>query len=135
MISTPVQLRFGDFDMANHVHNAAYLHYFETARIHFFTSELGENWDWRKEGIILKKNLIDYHVPIRIEDKIQVEVRTTHIGTKSFTLSYTIVSENEERMTYGESVLVCFNHHDGHTIEIPHQIREVLEKHLSEQSQ
>jgi acyl-CoA thioester hydrolase len=60
MISTAIQVRFADCDMAGHIHNAAYLHYFETGRIMFFVSDLGENWDWRKEGLILKR--IPYYI-------------------------------------------------------------------------
>lgn len=43
MISTKIQLRFSDFDMGNHVHNAAYLNYFESARIGFFMKGLGQD--------------------------------------------------------------------------------------------
>ena len=81
-----------------------------------------------KEGLILKKNTIEYHIPIRLENKIRVEVRTVHIGTKSFTLSYRVLSGDQE-MAYGESIIVCFNHVDGHTIAIPSGIKEALEKH------
>ena len=41
MIAAEIQIRFGDCDIAGHVHNAAYLHYFESARIQFFVTELG----------------------------------------------------------------------------------------------
>ena len=51
MISTPIQIRFSDCDMLQHVNNAIYLQYFETARINFFRKEL-PNWNWKEEGII-----------------------------------------------------------------------------------
>ena len=55
MLSTKIQIRFADCDLAGHVHNAAYLHYFEQARMHFFVAQLGDGWDWKKTGFILKK--------------------------------------------------------------------------------
>ena len=32
-LSVPLQVRFADVDMARHVHNAVYLHWFETGRM------------------------------------------------------------------------------------------------------
>ncbi|MBN4071293.1 acyl-CoA thioesterase [Crocinitomix catalasitica] len=141
MISLKIQIRFGDCDLAGHVHNAAYLHYFESARINFFVSELGKDWDWKRNGLILKKNIIDYNIPTQLADKIEVEVRTTQIGTKSFTLSYTVRIQNESRYlsgenkeglekAYGESVIVCFDYEKGETIPIPEKLKEVLQNHL-----
>jgi len=39
MIKTPIQIRFSDCDMLQHVNNAIYLQYFETARINFFNQK------------------------------------------------------------------------------------------------
>ena len=32
-VRVPIQIRFADVDMARHVHNAVYLHWFEAARM------------------------------------------------------------------------------------------------------
>lgn len=116
--------------MAGHVHNAAYLHYFEAARIHFFLTALNADWDWKKNGFTLKKNTLDYLVPVYLTDKISIDVSTFHIGTKSFTLSYRIQDSNGILKTYGESVIVCFDFTTNRTIEIPESIKELLIKHL-----
>ena len=58
MISTPIQIRYSDFDMGGHVHNAVYLNYFETGRVAFFLAGFGQNCDWKKEGLIIKKNVV-----------------------------------------------------------------------------
>lgn len=132
MISTPIQIRFSDCDMLQHVNNAIYLQYFETSRINFFNSEL-PNWDWKKQGIILLKNTVEYKKPIFLTDNCKIEVDCIHIGDKSFTLSYhVIVNENDERVikTYGESVLVCYNFLTNQTIDIPTELKGALEKHL-----
>ncbi len=130
MISLKIQIRFGDCDLAGHVHNAAYLHYFESARINFFVSELGEEWDWKRNGLILKKNSVDYKIPTQLSDKIEVEVRTTQIGIKSFTFSYSVLDENNREKAYGESVIVCFDYEKEESIPIPEKLRTALKKHL-----
>jgi acyl-CoA thioester hydrolase len=133
MISTKIQIRFADVDMGGHVHNAAYLHYFETARIHFFIGGLGQNWDWKKFGFIVKKNVVEYHVPVYLTDQLEVEVSSVHIGEKSFTLSYHVFDKNRTLKTYGESVIVCLDYHQGKTISIPAEVRQILESHFTGQ--
>jgi acyl-CoA thioester hydrolase len=130
MISTPIQLRFSDFDMGGHVHNAAYLNYFESARIGFFLADLGEDWDWKKEGLIIKKNTIQYEAPIFIEDKIRVQVTCNRIGSSSFSLFYEVKDVKDYLKAFGESTVVCFDYHQQNTIEIPSKMRTILEKHL-----
>ncbi len=131
MISTPIQIRFGDCDMGGHVHNAAYLHYFESARINFFIRQIGKDWDWKNEGFILKKNTIEYHSPTYIEDQIEIEVSCVHIGSKSFTLSYHVKDANGVLKAYGESVVVCFNYSSNSTILVPKIILGALEQHFT----
>ena len=130
MISTPIQLRFSDFDMGGHVHNAAYLNYFESARIGFFLAGFGPDWNWKKDGLIIKKNTIEYHIPTFIEDKIHVEVACNYIGSKSFTLTYSVLDENQKLKAYGESVIVCFDYTLQQTVTIPPKMRALLEKQL-----
>ena len=130
MISTAIQLRFSDCDIAGHVHNAVYLQYFESGRMHFFVSQLGENWDWKKFGVILKKNSIIYHQPAYLEDELRVEVACSHIGEKSFTLTYHIYNHENVLKTEGESILVCYDYMLNQTIEIPTKFKDILKKHF-----
>lgn len=130
MIKTPVQVRFADCDIAGHIHNAVYLHYFESGRIHFFVSQLGTNWDWKAQGIILKKNTIIYHSPGQITDQIVVEVTCTHIGESSFTLGYKVINQENELRAEGESVLVCMDYTVGQIIQIPESFLSILQEHL-----
>ncbi|MBI3135559.1 MAG: acyl-CoA thioesterase [Bacteroidetes bacterium] len=130
MIATSIQIRFADVDMGGHVHNAAYLHYFESARINFFIGGLGSGWDWKKNGFIVKKNVIEYHIPVYITDEIRVEVSSTHIGEKSFTLSYHIFDKAGNLKTNGESVIVCLDYLAGKTIPIPAEVKKILTSHF-----
>lgn len=130
MIATKIQLRFSDFDMGGHVHNAAYLNYFESARIGFFISGFGPDWDWKKDGLILKKNTVEYHIPTFIEDEIRVEVSCNHIGSKSFTLTYAVLDAKNNLKAYGESVVVSFDYTQQTTVNIPEKMRNLLAQHL-----
>lgn len=129
MISTPVQIRFADCDMGGHVHNAAYLHYFESARINFFVSEFGRDWDWKKYGLIVKKNTITYHIPTYLEDEIRVNVSCNHIGGKSFTLTYHVLDSKDNLKAYGESVIVSFDYEKQTTTTVQDSMLNLLRKH------
>jgi acyl-CoA thioester hydrolase len=130
VISTLIQVRFADIDLAGHVHNAAYLHYFESARMGFFVETLGKGWDWKKNGFVLKKNLVEYEQPVYLTDRITVEVCTAHIGEKSFTLAYLVKDQHGVLKTKGESVIVCFDFTEGKTIAIPEEVKTILAGHL-----
>lgn len=120
-LSTPIQVRFADVDMAGHVHNATYLHYFETGRMEFLREIADEGWDWRSQGLILARNEIDYKLPIRLHDTVKVITSLEKIGEKSFALRYQIFGgkEGKSMCAEGSSVMVCMDYMQQKTISIP----------------
>jgi acyl-CoA thioester hydrolase len=131
MVSVPIQIRFADIDAARHVHNAVYLHWFETARIGLFRSFVPAEHDWLKQGLIIARNEIDHLRPVVFSDQIEVEVRCNNIGNKSIDLHYSVVRKRKENdiCAEGRSVIVCFDHHAGKSIEVPADWRKALEEH------
>ncbi|UKN02772.1 acyl-CoA thioesterase [Paracrocinitomix mangrovi] len=129
MIKVPIQVRFADCDIAGHIHNAVYLHYFESARMHFFVSQLGMEWDWRKNGIILKKNEVIYHSPGQLQDQLIAEVGCSHLGNSSFTLYYKIINQDGILRAEGSSVIVCMDYINGTTQAIPTEMLTALKAH------
>lgn len=125
--SYKLQVRFSDCDMMQHVNNAVYLNYFEEARIHYFRQVLGEDWDWNKTGVILRKNELEYLKPVLLHEPVEIFVYLKHIGEKSFTLSYEVRVLDEVRTT-GTSVLVCYDSVSKSSILIPYRMREALNK-------
>lgn len=127
MEKAKIQIRFSDCDMLGHVNNAVYLNYFESARLHYLNSLLGETWDWYKKGIILLKNTIEYKLPVFLNDNVEIELKTKSIANKSFTLTYDLYA-NKKLKTIGESVMVCFDFEKNTTIEIPEILKVALQK-------
>ena len=106
---TKIEIRFSDIDMAGHVHNGKYLCFFEQGRMDFLSKLTGQNWNWRKKGLILGRNEVDYLVPIYLKDEVYVNTTCDHVGNKSFTLSYQVVKiiDNKEIIcTKGRSILI-----------------------------
>ena len=122
-----IQVRFADLDVMGHVNNSVYLSYFEMTRVHYFKELVGTRWDWRKEGVLLVRNEIDYLKPILLNDEPEVYMSLEKIGEKSISLLYEI-KINHEVYTKGRSVLVCFNSVEGKTIPVPKAMAEALGK-------
>jgi acyl-CoA thioester hydrolase len=122
-----IQVRFSDCDMMGHVNNAVYLSYFEMARIYYFGMLLAKDRDWKKEGVLLRKNEVEYLKPVLLHDVPQISVYLENIGSKSFTVAYELRVDNELR-TIGKSVLVCYNSIENKTFEVTEELRSALEK-------
>ena len=120
-----IQVRFSDIDVMGHVNNAVYLSYFEMARVIFFSELLGEQWDWKKDGVLLRKNEIEYIKPLLLHEQPEIFIYTNKIGNKSFELGYELKVLGEIRTT-GSSVLVSFDSTKMLTTELPQKLKEVL---------
>lgn len=126
----PVQVRFADVDMARHVHNAVYLHWFEAGRMKFLEQVVPADNDWSTLGLILARNEVDYRMPVRLHDTIEAEAWCSAVGTKSFDLSYHIHRIGGDApgiCAEGRSVMVCFDYTVQRSIAIPEDWRRQLE--------
>lgn len=128
------EIRFADIDAMGHVNNAVYFSYFEQARIKFFRDAIGRKWDWQSQGILVARNEIDYRMPIFLNDRIVIRVGCTHVGNKSFSLSYSVERTSEDKIEVcaeGRSILVCYDHTTQATILIPQEWRDSLQQYIN----
>lgn len=125
--TSTIAIRFADIDAMGHVNNAIYLNYFEQARMQFFQAAIGGDWDWKRDGIVLARNEVDYMRPLLLQDHILIDTHVEKIGGKSLTIAYVVYDESDEgRVVYaqGRSVIVSFDYHSGTTTEVPALWRE-----------
>ena len=115
--------------MARHVHNGVYLSYFEQARMDFLRQFIEKDHDWKRLGLILARNEVDYRQPVHLSDLVEVEAWCSNVGTKSFDLSYALfvkTKEGRKLCTQGRSVMVCFDYTGGGSIAVPEPWRLAL---------
>ena len=137
MDKTPIHVRFSDIDMAGNVHNSKYLSYFEQARINFLTKISGENWDWRKKGLLIGRIEVDYILPLHLRDDVHVETICDHVGNKSFTLSYKLfknTSEGPKLCTKGRSILICMDFELNKSVSIFNEWKKFLMESINSNS-
>ena len=132
----PVQIRFVDIDKLGHVNNAVYLSYFEAARVAYFDELVGERVDWYTTGMILAKSIVDYKIPVFLEDKVIVFTSVTKLGNKSFEISNVLVKEQSDKLSgqnkqevaaFATFTIVCYSYETKSTIEIPQEWRKMVE--------
>lgn len=122
---TTIDTRFADFDMMGHVNNAVYFTYMEIARAKYWNQAI--QWDWKKTGVVIAQASLDYILPVFIEDKISMYVRTSRIGNSSFDLEYLLVklvNGKEEICNRGKTTCVAFNYASKSSFPIPQHEKE-----------
>ena len=122
-----IQVRFSDLDVLGHVNNTVYFSYFEMTRVHYFQELLGKQWDWKKFGVVLVRNEIEYKRSVLLYDEPEIYMYTEFVGSKSFGLRYEL-KVNGEIYAEGKSVMVCFDATTQSTIPVPETMRNSLEE-------
>jgi acyl-CoA thioester hydrolase len=112
--STPVRVRFADTDAQGIAHNAAYLVWFEIARVEYLRAFAGGYQALRDRGIeaIVLESLCRYRIPVRFDDELVVNTRCTGLRGARFRYEYAIV-RGEETVADGHTEHACV---DGSTL-------------------
>jgi len=116
-------VRFNDLDGMGHVNNAIFLTYMESARLAFMSC-LGAG-DNPQKSLILARVEVDFRSPIAFGEHVEVGVRTSRVGTKSFELEHEVRAD-DRLAAEGKSVLVSYDYERGASVEIPAEWREWL---------
>lgn len=124
-----VQVRFRDIDMFDHVNNAAYLTYIESARVAYYTHITGIQ-DPRDFDMTLAHVKVDFLNPVFFGQTINVYTRAGRIGNKSWTLEHELRdSETNEVAARSSTVIVHFDHETGKSKPLPPEVIEIIERH------
>jgi acyl-CoA thioester hydrolase len=118
------QVRFRDLDAMGHVNNAVFLTYIESARFAFL-DHLGAASGVDNMPIIVARIEIDFRAPVSLGDEVEIAVRATRFGDKSFDLDY-VLRVGGRVVAEAKSVLVGYDYGSGETIAIPDDWRERL---------
>jgi acyl-CoA thioester hydrolase len=119
-VLTDLSVRFRDIDSMGHVNNAVFLTYFEEGRKAFLEKVL-KVVDPADYPFILAHIRCDFLRPVRLGDRISLEILVGEIGDKSFKFKYRIVARDDPSVVYGkgESVMVLFDYQMHKTMPIP----------------
>ena len=110
------RVRFRDLDAMGHVNNAVFLTYIESARFAFLEHVGATTRD--SMPIIVARIEIDFREPVGLGDEVDVEVRASRFGEKSFDLDY-VLRVDGQVVAEAKSVLVGYDYGTGSTIADP----------------
>ncbi|MBZ0308299.1 MAG: acyl-CoA thioesterase [Anaerolineae bacterium] len=113
----PLTPRFDDLDAVGHVNEARYITYLEQARIGYAREVLGIGLHPHDVGMIVVKTTIDYLMPLHLKDTVNIYVRCSRVGRKSFDLAYVVaLAENERLVSVATMTMVAYNYEQGHSV-------------------
>ncbi len=121
----PIQIRFNDIDKLEHVNNSVYQQFYDLGKVAYFDEVLGEHMDWSIEGLVLASISIEFLIPIKLHDRIEVRSKVCEIGNKSLKLKQEIVNLTTGQVSStSKSIMVNFSNKKGHTVPIPQKWRD-----------
>jgi len=118
------QVRFRDLDPMGHVNNAVFLTYIEQARVAFL-AEVGAATGLEDMNIIVARVEIDFKAPVRLGQEVEISVRATRFGTKSFDLDYELRVDGDV-VAEAKSVQVAYDYARREAVPLPTDWREKL---------
>ena len=126
-IVAPLRPRFRDTDAMGHINNAVYVTYLEVARQEYWRSfRTGE--DYRVVPFILARVEIDFRSEALLHETLELCIRCSHVGTKSFGFEYEIRESTTGRtVVRASSVQVFYDYANKRSIPCPAGMRERLE--------
>ncbi|NOI24196.1 acyl-CoA thioesterase [Vibrio mediterranei] len=110
-VVTEIPVAWGEMDALNHVNNAVYFRYFETARLDYFSHiNLMEDMAVTNIGPVLGETYCRYKLPVTYPDTLLVGSRITEVKEDRFKMEYQVVSKKLGKVTTtGTATIVMFD--------------------------
>ncbi|MEN3342114.1 MAG: acyl-CoA thioester hydrolase [Actinomycetota bacterium] len=114
-------VRFRDLDGMGHVNNAVFSTYLEQARLGWF----GSDEQMPLSDVILARTEIDFRAPVSLGEVVEIGVRRSRLGTKSFELEYELRAAGR-LVAEARSVLVGYDYGRAASTPVPERWRRRL---------
>jgi acyl-CoA thioester hydrolase len=121
----PIQVRYSDVDAMNHVNNATYVIYLETARVALMRERLDFTGTARDFPFIVARVAVDFRSPIGLADEVTIGVAVYRVGRTSFTFAYRVEASGR-LAAEAETVQVSYDYAAGRPVPIPDDLRSRL---------
>ena len=125
-----LDVRFRDCDPMGHVNNAVYLTYLEQARFSHWREVWGINFERLPPGtpgVILARAEIDYRLPAKYGDVLEIRIGLEKVGRTSFTYVYEVVDQHGRLVANARSVLVMYDYDVAKPSPISDELRAKLQ--------
>lgn len=129
LLTTSIDIRWGEMDAYGHINNAMYLRYMEEARIRLLF-KMGYKLDGRGQGPVVVNVSSTFMAPVEYPDRLTIDCFLSDAGRSSCISRYKIHSEqnNQQCVCEGSAKIVWFDTESGKSIELPQTIRDVIDR-------
>ena len=120
-----IAVRWGDMDAFQHVNNAMYFRYLESARIAYF-QRLDVSGFTSNQGIgpILAATSCRFRFPVTFPDTLLIGARVAQLGDDRFLMEHRIVSQRHDRLAAeGDGLVVMLDYGTGKKTPLPDVVR------------
>ena len=124
-----LDVRFRDCDPMGHANNAVYLTYLEQARFAHWRDVWGFDFERLPSGtpgVILARAEIDYRIPARYGDVLDIRIGLERIGRTSFTYVYEIVDQQGRTVANARTVQVMYDYASAKAVPISAELKSRL---------
>ena len=125
VVKTELKVQWGDMDAAQHVNSLAYLKWFETARVDYFT-RLGQDVVFNDDqpGFILAKQQITYTFPVTYPDKVIAAIKVNELFEDRFNMQCHIYSMRHQCLVaIAQGSIVTYDYQSGEKVNIPSELK------------
>ena len=126
--STDVRVRFADTDAQGIAHNAAYLVWFEVARVEYLRAYAGGYQALRNLGIeaLVLESFCRYVAPARFDDLLHVHARCVGLRGARFRFEYAMVRAGGTLMAEGFTAHACVDATNFKPTRVPDWLAEAI---------
>lgn len=119
-----LQVRYRDLDTYNHVNNAVYFTYFESARVEALHQFFRDDPNF---GIVIVHASATYLKPAFLRELLTIRLWVSKIGNTSFTLNYEVLKKKtSEVIATGKTIQVVINPKTGEKQAIAESFKDFL---------
>jgi acyl-CoA thioester hydrolase len=125
--SIPVRVRLAETDAQGVAHNAAYLVWFEIARVEYLRAFAGGYQALRDQGIeaLVLESVCRYRIPTRFDDQLVVHTRCVGLRGARFRYEYAIV-RGDELVADGRTEHACVDATTFRPTRVPDWLAEAI---------
>jgi acyl-CoA thioester hydrolase len=126
--STTVRVRFADTDAQGIAHNAAYLVWFEVARVEYLRAFAGGYQALRDQGIeaLVLEARCRYLVPARFDDVLHLHARCVALRGARFRYEYALVRDDGAVVAEGSTEHACVDATTLRPTRVPEWLRAAV---------
>jgi YbgC/YbaW family acyl-CoA thioester hydrolase len=131
-----LRVRWVEVDAQQVVFNGHYLTYLDVGISEYWRAiglPYPEGFKHEQGDIFVRRNMLEYHAPARLDDWLDIGVRCERIGNSSLTMAWALWTQGRLLVT-GETVYVHTSLDSGKSAPVPEGVRRHIEQHAQGQA-